>query len=170
MDIEQEIDAVQKKRVQDHEDFVWAMICKTPIGVPARTVSDNIANRSLIFGWLHEDQGEIPSVAWFNKIISEPGLKEQVAWQRVLTQRETARQLEKDRETFAKAARNFRISENEANFGLIRSTLGEKFSLYQVQQAIDSGAIQLSAASQEELEAYRREAVEERRDFLVNTP
>ena len=79
-----------------------------------------------------------------------------------------AAQLAEDKETFANACRKLHIGNNEANFGIIRSTLGENFSIYQVQQAIQSGAVHLAQASREEVDRYRQEAVEQRNQALLN--
>jgi hypothetical protein len=65
-----------------------------------------------------------------------------------------------DRETFTKACREYNISNIEANFSLIRHTLGPNFNLYQVGQAVTSGAVQAAGATQREQEQWRQEVIE----------
>jgi DnaJ-domain-containing protein 1 len=77
-------------------------------------------------------------------------------------------QAEQDRATFSKAAREIGLSDNEANFRLVREVLGSGFTSYAVSQAVDSGAVRLAATSPVELEAYRQEYAEHRQDWLVN--
>ena len=78
-------------------------------------------------------------------------------------------QLEKDRATFAAACREIgTIGDNEANFNVVRSTLGPGFISYQVQQAVASGAVHLSPASAAEQQAWQAEAAQRRVDFLQN--
>jgi hypothetical protein len=70
-------------------------------------------------------------------------------------------QLEKDRETFREAARSLQsFGLNEANFNVIRSTLGPNFTGHSIQQALDSNAINLSPPTQEVLNEWTREAIE----------
>ncbi len=77
-------------------------------------------------------------------------------------------QLEKGRETFREAARQYGLSDIEANFNVVRSVLGPSFDVYHVGQIAVSNAASLVPASQAELEQWAREAQEERVDFLVN--
>jgi hypothetical protein len=61
-------------------------------------------------------------------------------------------QLEADRKTFAEAAKNLRsFAVNEANFNVIRQTLGSGFSIYQIQQMLAANAAVLSPPTQQEL-------------------
>ena len=101
------------------DDLVWAEICQVEIN--NRTLIDNIANRQIVFGWLHEDQGEIASATWFKKVLSEqPALAESVSWNPSPEQRK--RTEARDKEVFAEVCRQHLLSGCEANFSLWRST------------------------------------------------
>jgi uncharacterized protein YhaN len=122
---------------------------------------------------VQEDQGEVLSPELFKKILTEqPQLAGQLAWQSAdvldpkKRQQAATAQAQVDRKTFAAAARKYGLSDNEASFRLIRETLGEGFSEYAVGQAVNSGAVQVSPATQAELEEYRQEAAEQRQQFL----
>jgi hypothetical protein len=83
----------------------------------------------------------------------------------VRRQREPQRkaQLEQDRKTFAEAARTLRsFAVNEANFNIIRQTLGEGFSVYQIQELIAANGASptLSPPTQQELDEYQRQDIE----------
>jgi hypothetical protein len=169
VEVTPEMAAAIEAREQEKTKLAFVHICRTFIGGRSPRMCE--ANYNVISEWLHP--GEFLSVAWFKKVLSEqPELANSLAWEPFVSREErkkaAASQLEIDRQTFAKAARMLHIGENEANFGLIRSMLGEGFSIYQVQQAIASGAIGLSAATEEDIEKWRVEAETERQDFLVN--
>jgi len=163
--------ALAELQRQAAADGAWVHILRTVVN--GRRLVDNAANRQVVFGWLHEDQGEQPTVAWFKNVLDEnPALAKSVTWETadpVVHKQEVAAQLAQDRQTFAEAARKFRVGENEANFGIVRSTLGEGFSVYQVQQAAQSGSVRLSPANQAELDKWKSEEIEQRNQFLSNT-
>jgi hypothetical protein len=70
-------------------------------------------------------------------------------------------QLEQDRKTFADAARSLRsFAVNDANFNVIKQTLGEGFSVFAVQQMVAANGATLSPPTQEELNEWDREAIE----------
>jgi hypothetical protein len=151
-------------------ESVWTGIVRTAIG--DRVVQPNEANKAIIRGWINP--GETPSFAWFKRILEEnPSLVNQLLWDStdkfdpVKRQQAVAAQLEQDRETFADACRRFQIGNNEANFGIIRETLGEGFSVYQIQQAVQSGAVRVSSATHHEIGQWAAEAVETHNDFLL---
>jgi hypothetical protein len=81
---------------------------------------------------------------------------------------EAKAQLQQDRETFRQAARQYGLSDIEANFNVVRSTLGAGFNVYQVGQAVSSNAVGLVPATEQELAQRHQEAQEERQDFLIN--
>ena len=81
---------------------------------------------------------------------------------------EAKAQLQQDRETFRQAARQYGLSDIEANFSVVRSTLGAGFNVYQVGQAVSSNAVGLVPATEQELAQRHQEAQEERQDFLIN--
>jgi hypothetical protein len=117
----------------------------------------NIGSENIVIGWLNP--GESLSAAWLIKVLTEqPGLAEQLQWRPA-----GANQGAVDRKTFSEAARQFRLSDNIANFNLACQTLGEGFSAYQVQQVAG-----LSPATKAELDRRRAEDITERQDFLIN--
>jgi hypothetical protein len=73
---------------------------------------------------------------------------------------EAERQEKQDRETFRQACREYNISNIEANFSLIRHTLGPNFNLYRVGLAVTSGAVGVAGATEQEQEQWRQEAIE----------
>jgi hypothetical protein len=165
---------LEQQRQQTGADLAWLNIVRTPIN--GRFVIGNDANRQIISSWVNPGEVIYPQIAgeWFKKVLAEsPALANQLAWESadardpVKRQQATAAQLEQDRQTFADACRQLHIGNNEANFGIIRSTLGENLSLYQIQQAIQSGAVRLSPATQQEMAQWAQEAVEERNEFLL---
>jgi hypothetical protein len=81
---------------------------------------------------------------------------------------EDKRQLAEDRKTFLEACRQYHIGSTDANFSLIRTTLGPRLSVYEIGQAVRSGTLHLSPATQSELQQYRQEAAEQRQQFLRN--
>lgn len=69
--------------------------------------------------------------------------------------------LEADRKTFAEAAKTLRsFAVNDANFSIIRKTLGAGFSVYQIRELVASNGATLSPPTQEELNEWDREAIE----------
>jgi len=71
--------------------------------------------------------------------------------------------------TFAEAARTLRsFGVNEANFNVIRSTLGPNFTEYSIREAIGSNAISLSPPTKQELDQWTREAIQAHNAALLN--
>src|SRR5580704_5160141 len=94
---------------QGREDLAWVHISRVPVN--GKMVIDNVANRQIIFSWLHEDQGEQPTVQWFLKVMAEqPSLAKQIAWERIISKQERdqqeSRQLAQDKKTFQDAAKS----------------------------------------------------------------
>jgi hypothetical protein len=82
---------------------------------------------------------------------------------------EVKAQLEQDRKTFEDAATTLRrFAVNEANFDVIRKTLGVGFSVSQIQQLVTENPDILSRPSQRELDAWQRERIEAHNKFLRN--
>jgi len=78
-------------------------------------------------------------------------------------------QLAQDRATFNDAARTLRsFGLNEANFGVIRSTLGPNFTTYSIQQALASNALNLSPPTQQELDEWNRQDIKTHNQHLLN--
>jgi uncharacterized protein (DUF2252 family) len=74
---------------------------------------------------------------------------------------EAEAQLAQDRQTFTDAAKTLRtFGVNEANFNVIRQTLGEGFSFYAVQQMVAANGATLSLPTQEELDEWTRQDIE----------
>jgi hypothetical protein len=74
---------------------------------------------------------------------------------------EEKKQLAQDRQTFADAAKTLRkFGVNEANFNVIRQTLGEGFSVYQIQEMLAANGAILSSPTQEELNEWTRQDIE----------
>jgi hypothetical protein len=140
---------------RNREDLAWTHISR--VIVDGKMPITNEANRQIVFSWLHEDQGEQPTVEWFKKVLEEnPALKNQITWEPVMSPEQRkqaeARQLEQDKVTFSGLCRRNSLSDCEANFNLWRST---------------NSISGLAAASPEESEAYRQEAVEQHNEALL---
>jgi len=70
-------------------------------------------------------------------------------------------QLAKDRQTFADAAKTLRsFGVNEANFNIIRQTLGAGFSVYQIRELVAANGATLSPPTQQELNEWERQEIE----------
>jgi hypothetical protein len=77
-------------------------------------------------------------------------------------------QLAKDRKTFEDAAKTLRsFSINEANFNVTRQTLGEGFSVYAIQQMLIANGAILSPPTQDELNQWEQERIDQRNEFLL---
>src|SRR5947207_1960934 len=82
---------------------------------------------------------------------------------------EAKAQLEQDRATFNDAARTLRsFGLNEANFSVIRSTLGPNFTTYSIQQALASNALNLSPPTQQEQDEWTRQDIKAHNTTLLN--
>ncbi len=78
-------------------------------------------------------------------------------------------QLAQDKQTFADAAKTLRsFGMNEANFNVIRQTLGAGFSVYSVQQLVQANAAILSPPTQEESNEWTRQDIEEHNRRLLS--
>jgi hypothetical protein len=77
-------------------------------------------------------------------------------------------QLIQDKQTFADAARTLHsFAINDANFHLVRQTLGEGFSLYAIQQMLAANGAILSPPTQQELDEWESERIENHNDALL---
>lgn len=78
-------------------------------------------------------------------------------------------QLEADRKTFAQAAKTLRsFAVNQANFNVIRQTIGAGFSIYQIQQMLAANGAMLSPATQQEQDEWTRQDIEEHNRRLLS--
>jgi hypothetical protein len=70
-------------------------------------------------------------------------------------------QLARDRQTFAEAAKTLRsFGVTEANFDVCRKTLGEGFSVFQIQEMLTANGATLSVPTQPELDEWTRQDIE----------
>jgi hypothetical protein len=84
-------------------------------------------------------------------------------------QAEEKAQLERDRRTFQDAAKTLRtLAVTEANFSLVRQSLGSGFSVSQIQQLLNANPEILSRPTQQELNEWERERIERHNAFLKN--
>jgi hypothetical protein len=170
IEADQKLADLSRERQYDHAFF---NIFRTAIN--NRVAIDNQTNRNIIVSWVQEDQGEALSPELFKKILTEqPQLAGHIVWQSadVLDPKKrrqaAAAQAAEDRKTFSDAARKYGLGDTEANFHLVRETLGEGFSEYAVGDAVRNGTVQVSPATEAELEQYRQKAQEQRQQFLRN--
>lgn len=78
-------------------------------------------------------------------------------------------QLAKDRQTFIDASNMLRsFALIEANFNLIRSTLGEGFTVYAISQGLLSNALILVPPTQQQINAWAEQDEEARKQRLIN--
>jgi hypothetical protein len=80
-------------------------------------------------------------------------------------EQEQKQQLEQDKKTFAAAARELRLSLCDANFNLIRTTLGVGFT---VQDIYDHPLIETVRATPQELNQWEQERIHARNGYLTN--
>ena len=70
-------------------------------------------------------------------------------------------QLEGDRKTFEEAAKTLRsFAVHDANFNVVRQTLGAGFSVYQIQQMVAVNGAALSPPTQQEQDEWTRQEIE----------
>jgi len=171
---QQEIDEINESRRSQREEFQLSLIFRTPVN--GKVAIDNQASRSIIRSWLDESQGDTAiSVQWFQKVLKEnPSLANQLSWQSadvlnpVKRRQVEAAQDAEERRVFHEFCRDNGFSEVEANFSLIKSTLGS-FDQYALAQAVQSNALQgLAPASPAELEQFRQEVIEAHNLRLLN--
>jgi hypothetical protein len=172
-----EVQRGNQERQRDHEQFerdmAWTGIFRTVL--PGGEVAvDNAANRHIIESWLHPH--ETLSQKVFLKAITEtPRLIQQLVLESSDTldpkKRAAAnkQQLEADKKVFEDTAKRLELySLNEANWNIVHSTLGPGLSEFQIQNAVDSGAVRLTPATPSEVQQWRQELAEQRQDWLVN--
>src|SRR6266446_10372697 len=77
---QQEIDEINADRYLMAQEQQLSNIFRTPVS--GKVAIDNQANRTIIAGWLQDDQGEQLSPAWFTRVLSEqPQLVSSLSWQ-----------------------------------------------------------------------------------------
>jgi hypothetical protein len=128
-------------------------------------ISDNIANRKMLFDYALSlsDDGVVTFQLLDEAAKSLPGLARQK-----VKQIPTAANLKQDEESLEEFCRANRLEPSTAALNLLRQQFGAGFDSTQVAQALQSGLIGLSPASDEHLLQWTKEAQEERQDYLVN--
>jgi hypothetical protein len=128
-------------------------------------ISDNVANRKLLFDYALSlaDDGVVTFQHLDEAAKTVPGLARQK-----VKQVPTAANLKQDEETLQDYCRANRLEPSTAALNLLRQEFGAGFDSAQVAQALQSGLIGLSPASEEHILQWTREAQEERQDYLVN--
>jgi len=82
---------------------------------------------------------------------------------------EAERQEKQDRATFNDAAKTLRsFGTTDANFNLIRQTLGPGFSVYQIQEMLAANGAALSGPSQQEQDNWTRQDIKAHNTALLN--
>jgi hypothetical protein len=98
-------------------------------------------------------------LSWASADTVDPRKQRQVA----------AAQADEDRKVFENTAKRLELySLNEANWNIVHSTLGPGLSEFQIQNAVDSGAVRLTPATPSEVQQWRQELAEQRADYLAN--
>jgi hypothetical protein len=150
------------------EDLAWTHICRVPVN--GRRVVDNAANRQIVFGWLHEDQGERPTVEWFKEVLAEPGLADQVSWEPILSPEQrkqaAAQRVAHARDVFGIVCRKHNLSLAEANFRLLFDA-GLLDSEFTADQAVASNAVTLAQATPQEAAKFHQERVDDYNEALL---
>ncbi len=163
---EQEIEQINADRQRMAQENALSNIFRIPVN--GKVAIDNQANRSIISGWLQEDQREQISPAWFTKVLSEqPQLASSLSW-RSADILDPKKREAVDRDTFNRFARENGFSEVAANYQLAKSVLGDGLDRHLLAQAVESNALQLAPAPRAELAKFRKEFLVERQDYLVN--
>ena len=95
----------------------------------------------------------------------------QFVWSNLPASKSDPKQLERDSETLAQAAREYRtFGASEANLALCRDVLGPGFSEYALLQGIRSNAIRLAAPGEEERQRWLEADQDAQKLRLLNTP
>jgi len=158
---EQEIDAINADRQRMAQEQQFSNIFRTSVN--GKIAIDNQANRSILIGWLQEDQGEQITPAWFMKVLNEqPQLVSQLTWQSADVL-DPAKRKQEERRAFHDFCRDNGFSECESN---LKSVLGQGYDRHTLAQAVESNALSLAQASPEELAQFRQEAISLRNKYL----
>lgn len=155
----------ERQAQEIYREYSLSQIFRTVVpghGVPVR----NKASEDIVIGWLSFD--EKLSREWFLKVLQEnPSLASQFQWQSP-DALDPKKRLAQDQGTLAQAARTLRsFGVNEANLTVVRSVIGSGFTVYAIQQALASNALQLSGPSQSELDQWAEEDIEAHNQRLL---
>jgi hypothetical protein len=151
---------------------VFHGICQTPVN--GKVLKFCEANKKLLAGWIQEDQNEVPSVAWFQKVLQEsPRYAEELVWDSADRLDPTRRRalaavgISESRMVFGDAARHLGFSECEANFQHACDVLGRQFTKVQFQQAYSFGSLTgLLPATAEERAQWNSEQIKAENKFV----
>ena len=157
--MEQAAAAAQQAAARAYSDWIWTSICAKPIKhvnprYNGKRLSPSQACRVEVASWPHD--GEKPSQEWFQKIMDEqPFLADRLAWQDYQSpQVEQQHSKETDAhtlETFHDLARWGNYSFSQANQTAVLQMFPNGVDNSQLAEAINSGALQLHAASEHEI-------------------
>ena len=155
----QQAAAAQQAAARAYSDWIWTSICAKPIKhvnprYNGKRLSPSQACRVEVASWPHD--GEKPSQEWFQKIMDEqPFLADRLAWQDYQSpQAEQQHSKENDArtlETFHDLARWGNYSFSQANQTAVLKMFPNGVDNSQLAEAINSGALQLHAASEQEI-------------------
>ena len=121
----------------------------------------NAASENIVIGWLNP--GETLSAAWLLKLLTEqPELADQLQWRPAAPNQD-----ELDRVTFENCAK-YRYAANDANFDLLKSALGSGFTQRDIENVIAMNQVSLASPTQSEIDQWKAEDREQRKDFLIN--
>ena len=171
---EKDPERLRQQRQQDREmqetlrSYALAQVFRVQLLIEGKShvAIQNTASERIIESWLHP--GETLTAEWFVRVIREnPTLATQLPWKQVLTPEEQKQHQAKQRKIFNNAAKSLRtFGTSEANFELIRSTLGG-FSEHSIEQALTSNALQLSPPTQDDLDDWAAEDIETNNESLL---
>jgi hypothetical protein len=123
-------------------------------------ISDNLANRKLLFNYaLSLSDDGVVRFEHLDESANLPGLSRQKVKQPL-----SAANLKQDEETLRQFCRNSQSEPSIAALNMLRQEYGAGFDSGQIDQALQSGLINLGPASVEILQ----EAAAEHQDFLIN--
>jgi hypothetical protein len=143
-----------------NEDRLWSLFFfKHP------EISDIVANRKLLFDYALSlsDDGVVTFEHMDEAAKTLPGLDRQK-----VRQLPTASNLKQDEKILQEYCRANRLEPNTAALTMLRQQFGAGFTFAQIDQALQSGLIQLNPASEEDILRWTQEEAEERQDYLIN--
>ena len=126
---------------------------------------DRTGNRQMLFNYALSlsDDGVVTLKHLDEAAATLPGLIRQKVKQPL-----TTANLKQDEENLQKYCRASRLQPNTAALNLLREKFGAGFDHVQIEQALQSGLINLGPASDEALAEWAQEDEEQRQDWLVN--
>ena len=155
-------DAAQAKANARRQQQLWLIFRDSGL-------ENTVANEALLEQMM--PAGTLSAELFHSLLKSNPGMASRFSWttkpfQAAIQKQETATRQE--REAFLQAMRELVASPNEANFSLVRGALGSGYSVFDIKAAVQSGQIQLAAASAEEMAQYHQDAIDAHQNMLKN--